>query len=309
MRILHVPTIVTMSLCYVGVAAETHKPETPGSFQVFLEHSLERQHAGMADVEAFYARAWTFWIDHLEDFEQHPDHYQSILSLYYKDQDHYRNNSGRNIDRFGPEVDKFKELDAHNTVPAKPILFVGSSSIVQWKTALAFPSYPVVNRGFGGSTLADLNHFYDDVVKKYKPSVIVMYCDNDIYRGDSPQVALQRFKEFVSRVAHDLPETELLYLSIKPTPADAFYGQHVRENAEVANSLFKAFIATQKNVRYVDVARAMVEDGKLRTDIFIDGMHLNERGYAIWNPIVGKQLAAVYHPSLGSGARGRQRAQ
>jgi hypothetical protein len=35
-------------------------------------------------------------------------------------------------------------------------LFVGSSSIVNWRTLIAdFPRYSVLNRGFGGSETAD----------------------------------------------------------------------------------------------------------------------------------------------------------
>jgi len=286
-----------------------NEPETPDSFRVFLEQSLERHPAGSADVNAFYTRAFTFWNAHLRDFEEHPDPYQSLLSLYYKNQAHYPINYAPNIDRFRPDIDKFKELDARNTLPAHPILFVGSSSIVLWETALAFPSYPVVNRGFGGSALAEVNHFYDEVVKKYQPAVIVLYCDNDIYLGDSPDLVLQRFEEFATRVARDLPSTTVLFLSFKPTPSDAFYGEHVRENAERANRVIKAYIATQKNARFVDVAGAMFQAGKLRTDIFLaDGMHLNEKGYALWNPIVGQQLAELYRPASAKPQPDRERA-
>jgi len=296
---LRLPTIAAISLCCVwAVVAVAHEPETAESFQFFLKQSQAKQSIETADVDAFYKRALTFWNDRLQDYEAHPEHYQSLLALYYEVQARYPLNAVPTIERFRPDIEKFKELDARNTLPASPILFVGSSSVVFWETAHAFPAYPVINRGFGGSTLADVNYFYDDVVKKYLPAVIVVYCDNDIYRGDAPDVFLQRFEEFATRISRDLPGTALLFLSMKPTPSDAFFGKRVRANAERTNRLVEAFVAKQKNMRFVDVASVMYQEGKLRTDIFLpDGVHMNAKGYALWNPIVGEQLAAVYQGS------------
>ena len=40
---------------------------------------------------------------------------------------------------------------------------------------------PVINRGFGGSTMPDANQYFDQTVGKYKPKLIVYYeGDNDI---------------------------------------------------------------------------------------------------------------------------------
>ena len=84
----------------------------------------------------------------------------------------------------------------------------------------------------------------------------------------------------------------------------------MRENAETANRLIRAFIAKQKNMRFVDVASVMFEEGKLRTDIFgpDDVSHMNAKGYALWNPIVAKQLAEVYRSTNEETQPGRERA-
>ena len=175
------------------------------------------------------------------------------------------------------------------------MLFVGSSSIVFWQTADAFATYPVINRGFGGSTLLELNHFYDDVIKKYAPAVVVIYCDHEVYIGEEPTTVLERFKTLSSRIEKDMPTAQVfMFLSVKPTPTDDLYGKEVRHNAIVTNELIKGFISTQKNMRFVDVATPMFREGTLRTDIFLpDGMHLNTQGYSIWNPIIATQLSEL----------------
>lgn len=66
---------------------------------------------------------------------------------------------------------------ARNTLAKDPILFVGSSSMVFWETENSFPEYPIINRGFGGASLPEVMHYYDDVIKKHNPSMILLYCD------------------------------------------------------------------------------------------------------------------------------------
>ncbi|MCC7084482.1 MAG: hypothetical protein IT427_05700, partial [Pirellulales bacterium] len=88
---------------------------------------------------------------------------------------------------FANEIAAFEKWDHQNAVPREAILFVGSSTIRMWQTADAFPELPIINRGFGGSTIADVNRYADRIVFKYKPRTIVFYAgDNDIAAGRSP---------------------------------------------------------------------------------------------------------------------------
>ena len=47
--------------------------------------------------------------------------------------------------RFANEIMAFQEWEAKNTLPEGGILFVGSSSIRMWPTAVAFPDKVVIN--------------------------------------------------------------------------------------------------------------------------------------------------------------------
>jgi len=64
----------------------------------------------------------------------------------------------------------------------KVILFTGSSSVRFWKDIQSyFPEYNVVNRGFGGSTMADLLYYTDKLIIPYRPRMIFIYeGDNDL---------------------------------------------------------------------------------------------------------------------------------
>ena len=62
------------------------------------------------------------------------------------------------------------------------IVFAGSSSFTKWKgMSDSFPGYPVVNRGFGGSSIPDLIRYADEIIIKYHPRQVIIYSgDNDI---------------------------------------------------------------------------------------------------------------------------------
>src|SRR5690606_7706904 len=52
-------------------------------------------------------------------------------------------------------IAKFEQQDEAQPPVKGGVVFVGSSSIVRWDLKKAFPDLPAINRGFGGSQLAD----------------------------------------------------------------------------------------------------------------------------------------------------------
>src|SRR4051812_12764767 len=61
-----------------------------------------------------------------------------------------------NFARWEKEIAAFEAADRMNPPPKGGILFTGSSTIRLWKTlAQDYPQHKVINRGFGGSEIAD----------------------------------------------------------------------------------------------------------------------------------------------------------
>jgi lysophospholipase L1-like esterase len=172
--------------------------------------------------------------------------------------------------------------DAAHPPPQHTVLFVGSSSIRLW-TALAkdFPGVPTINRGFGGSAIADSIYYVDRIVVPYHPKLIVMYAgDNDIAEGRTSQQAVDDFKAFVARVRRDLPDAAIAYLSIKLSLARAAMWPQMR----AANEDIARWAPTMQDVTFVDVAAKMLDaNGRPRPDLLReDGLHMRPAGYAIW---------------------------
>ncbi|MCU0405064.1 MAG: hypothetical protein MUE99_11010 [Chitinophagaceae bacterium] len=100
---------------------------------------------------------------------------------------------------FKDEIDAFKKQDAQSMPPTGAVLFIGSSSIRLWKNLeQQFPKHQVINRGFGGSSLPDVEYYVKDIVLPYKPSRIVLYCGENDFAASDTVTAQTVFNRFVS---------------------------------------------------------------------------------------------------------------
>lgn len=186
---------------------------------------------------------------------------------------------------FSNEIEYFIKWDKKNSYPENAILFVGSSSIRMWNTAMSFPKLQVINRGFGGSKISDVNHYYQQIVMKYKPSKIVFYAgDNDIASGKTADQILKDFQLFAEKVKRDLAKTEIFYLPIKPSLSR----WQLWSKMASANEKIKQFIKNESNLFYIETTSAMLDETlEPNSDLLCkDGLHLNERGYQIWSKIL-----------------------
>lgn len=199
--------------------------------------------------------------------------------------------------RWERDIRAFEAADKKSPPPQNAVLFIGSSSIRFWKSlARDFPDYQVINRGFGGSQLADSVYYADRIVIPYKPRLIVLFAGtNDIAAGKSPQQVFADFKAFVARVRADLPKTRVAYLSISPAPSRWSQADKQKE----ANRLIREYIADENktsknaNLDYIDLwDQFLGSDGKPREDLFLpDRLHNNAAGYKIRAAAVRPHLA------------------
>ncbi|MBL9173568.1 MAG: hypothetical protein JNL10_08545 [Verrucomicrobiales bacterium] len=201
--------------------------------------------------------------------------------------------SPRNPQAFESEILAFEQTDRRTPPPPHPVLFVGSSSILRWTNAsAAFPDQPVLNRGFGGSTMRDLLHSFDRLVLPYRPRAVVVYeGDNDLARGDAPASVASDFVEFLERMDRQLPATPVILLAVKPSGSRAA----LRAAQQDLNSRLAAFAAHRPNVLWVDTFSPMLDDrGEPDPDLFdADRLHLNRQGYEKWIPRIAAALRIV----------------
>ena len=193
---------------------------------------------------------------------------------------------------FYDDIQKFKHEDSISFPPQHVILFVGSSSFTKWTDVQQyFPSYKIINRGFGGSELKDVIRYEKDVIFPYNPKQVVIYCgENDFAYSDtiSVQTVVGRFITLFNDIRNRWTNIPLAYVSMKPSLAR----EKLMPKYEEANKQIKTFLASQKKTVFIDVYHAMLkEDGKPTTDLFVeDNLHMNAKGYAIWKKLIEPYL-------------------
>jgi lysophospholipase L1-like esterase len=66
----------------------------------------------------------------------------------------------------------------------------------------------------------------------------------------------------------------------------------MQERIVKTNNLIREYIATQKNITFLDIHTAMLDsNGQVYKDIFIgDNLHMNAKGYQIWQKIIAPTL-------------------
>jgi lysophospholipase L1-like esterase len=196
-------------------------------------------------------------------------------------------------------IRKFEKLDLRSPPPRGVIVFTGSSSIRFWKSLKEdMAPLAVVNRGFGGSQIHQVTHYVDRIVLAYQPRAVVFYAgENDMAglffsRKRTPVEIRDAYQKFCKKIHSAQPDVPIYYISTKPPKRRL----RLWPAMQVANQLVREYCATDERLQYIDIVPAMLDaEGRPRRDVFKwDGIHLNDRGYAIWRSVVGPILVEAF---------------
>ena len=179
----------------------------------------------------------------------------------------------------------FEAMDRKSPPAKGQIVFVGSSTVVDWDVAKYFPSLTIIKRGFWGSSLADSVRLLERIVLPYEPRLVVVYAgDNDVDSGQTPEDVTAQFERFVRRVHASLPQTRIVFIGIKPSPARWLTVDRARDTNERVRTL----AGTDDRIAYLDVDGPMLGwDDKPRKELFLeDGVHLSSQGYHLWSTLL-----------------------
>jgi len=185
---------------------------------------------------------------------------------------------------FWNEIQEFKTLNVKTPPPKNAILLLGSSSFTMWKDVdRYFPEHILINRGFGGSSLYDLNFYSDALLAPYAQRQIIIYCGENDFAGNEdlkPKEVFNRYKNFYSEIRKYYPNIPVAYVSIKLSPSR----KNLWPKFIATNAMIKKFMDRKPNAEYIDITKAMNgPNGKVREDLFLEDMlHMKAEGYQIW---------------------------
>ena len=187
--------------------------------------------------------------------------------------------------RFEADIAAFEADDRAAPPPPGGTLFVGSSSIRSWDVARAFPALRTIRRGYGGSHVSDTLHFFDRIVVRYQPSLVVFYAgDADVAGGKDAVTIATDTLALVGRIHARLPAAAVVIIGTKPSP---LHWPHIA-TIRAANRRVRDGLAGDRLAAFVDVEAALLgADGQPRPDFYAENrLNLNARGYDAWTEAV-----------------------
>ncbi len=204
--------------------------------------------------------------------------------------------------RFDAAMADFAAADKAAMPPKCATLFVGSSTVRRWASLKEdFPTRTVINRGFGGSTVWEVDAYFDKVVTPYKPKAIVFYAgDNDLSAtperdgrpaqpGRTPDQVYADFETFMKLKDRDLGATPVWFIAVKPSKLR----WDIQDRMTAVNAKVKALADRRDDLAYIDIVPVMLKPDGMPKDIFVqDNLHMTPEGYALWTPVVNKALDA-----------------
>ncbi|MFT3965620.1 MAG: GDSL-type esterase/lipase family protein [Sphingobium sp.] len=199
---------------------------------------------------------------------------------------------------FSQEIENFAKADGRGPAIRDATLFIGSSSIRLWDIAGSFPDIPTVNRGFGGATTPDVLHYYERLKPRSSPKSIVVYVgENDLNAGATPDKVAEDVLTLLRKLRKDYPRARIVWMSIKPSPLRWTLWPKM-----AAVNMYVASRTSMAGVDYLDVGQVLLaRDGLPDASLFrADGLHMNPRGYTLWNHIVEEWLDRVAAPPVRS---------
>jgi lysophospholipase L1-like esterase len=185
------------------------------------------------------------------------------------------------------------------------VVFFGDSITDNWSKegyGGFFPGKPYVNRGIGGQTTAQmLLRFRADVIALRPAAVVILAGTNDI-AGNAGPATLEQIEDNLASMAelaraHGIAVVLASLLPVSDDKRDA-NGQPLTRTRQRPTASIRALnrwlseYAAENGHVLLDYFSAMADiKGLLRPELNDDGLHPNERGYAVMVPLAEKAIA------------------
>ena len=206
-----------------------------------------------------------------------------------------------------PALARYRDANAGVTAPAKDekrVVFMGDSITDFWKLANFFPSKPYINRGISGQTTPQLLvRFRPDVIA-LKPQVVVILAGTNDIAGNTGPTTLEAIEGNLASMFELARANNIRVVIASVLPVSDYAknreGKPINQTTRRSPEKIKALnewitgYANQSGLTYLDYFSAMVDEkGFLKEGLSNDGLHPNEKGYAVMQPLVEQAIATA----------------
>ncbi|MDN4494325.1 GDSL-type esterase/lipase family protein [Ureibacillus aquaedulcis] len=159
-------------------------------------------------------------------------------------------------------------------------IFVGDSITDHGEFQEFYPDQVVLNRGISKDTSAGVLNRINEVVGRNAKEVYLLIGVNDIRTKVEQDAYIGNIRKIIESFAKS--KTEIYIQSILPVN-NSIYGDKVtNDKVKRFNKALKE-TAKELNVHFLDLFPYFTdEEGQLKKEYTIDGIHLNGKGYKVW---------------------------
>ncbi len=203
----------------------------------------------------------------------------------------------RNIRDFGGLGEYARENAALPAAPANRVVFIGDSITRTWGGKIPFfPGQPYLNRGIEGQTTAQmLIRFRQDVID-LKPAAVVIQGGLADIAGFAGPSSLAEIENNLRSMAELASFNHIVPILVEGPPAADYPGRTGPTPASqiVALNQWLARYCASSRVTCLDYHAALAgKDGQMKEGVSDDGVHPNDKGFALLKPLVEKAIAAA----------------
>ncbi len=165
------------------------------------------------------------------------------------------------------------------------IMFLGNSITEMGRWDKLLGDSTVVNRGIGGDITFGVLKRLDDVIRRQPSKLFLLIGINDIGKDIPDAVIADNIRKIITRIQSESGGTKIYLESILPVNPDVNgFPQHYDKNPHVVstNALIQR-VAADTKVTFIDTHTFFSdENGKLKREYTIEGLHINPKGYEAW---------------------------
>jgi lysophospholipase L1-like esterase len=135
-----------------------------------------------------------------------------------------------------------------------------------------------LNQGISGDTTTGVLRRLAAFSQTRPDTIHIMLGINDLRRGASDAEVINNLRQIMQTLRHQHPQAQIFVHSILPTRLPSISSGRIHR---INHSL--SYIAKQEQVNFLELGTYFSDEyGNLRRDLTTDGLHLNSRGYAMW---------------------------
>jgi lysophospholipase L1-like esterase len=209
-----------------------------------------------------------------------------------------------------PALARYRGDNAKTAAPNKQeqrVVFMGDSITDSWddpKYGGFFPGKPYIDRGISGQTTPQmLIRFRADVTALMPKVVVILAGTNDI-AGNTGPTTLQAIEDNLTSMAELARANGIRTVLASLLPISDYEKtkegkpiirttQRPPEQIKALNEWMRKYAAENK-LTYLDYYSAMIDEkGFLKDELSEDGLHPNQKGYAVMAPLAEQAIVAA----------------